>query len=47
MKLFFRSLHHFSRYRNYVLSQTFPYYEHSERDDVTFRIRYYLARAGD
>ena len=42
---YFRSLRHFCRYRNYVLSQTYPYLETAERDNLGYRLRNYSMRA--
>ena len=41
---YFRSLRHFTRYRNYVLHALFRFEEGAERDDVDRRIAYYRAR---
>ena len=41
---YFRSLRHFTRYRNYVLQALFPFEEGAERDDVYRRIANYRSR---
>lgn len=39
MKPYFKSLHHFIRFRNHVLRHQYAFFDHVERDDLVQRLR--------